>query len=810
MKKIFLVAFFMHLFIGLFAQVSDEQVINIVKDAREQGKGQEEIIMILSQKGVTQDQLMRIKSTYNMDSQQSKQGPDVVNRMRKENPTQAKQPTKTKQKQGYQQEQTYLDTLSLKMFDVKPREESKIFGHNIFNNELLTFEPNVNIATPTNYILGPGDEIIIDIWGDTEETVRQYISPDGTLTVPKIGPIYLAGISIKEATNRLKQAFTRIYSSMNDSHPTTFMNLSLGEIRSIRISVMGEVMTPGTYTLPSLASLFHVLYSAGGINDIGSLRSIKLHRANKELANVDIYDYLLKGKSSLDIQLQDGDVIVVSPYQNLVVLEGKVKRPLSYEMLDGETVHDLLDYAGGFKGDAYKEAIRVIRNSGSKHQIYNIDAPDFETFVLTDGDEVSIDSIINRYENKIEIYGAVYRAGLYALGDKISTVKQLIEKAEGVRGDAFLNRAVIYREKADRTLEIVSVDIKGLLENKVEDIKLQKNDKLYIPSIFDLHEEYTITMNGAVQVPGTYKFSEGMSLEDAVIQAGGLNEEASTVKIDVARRIKNPKSEETGDLLAENYTLTLKDGLIVDGEKDFTLMPFDEVYIRKSPMYHIQKNVSVEGQVLYSGRYALSKKGERLSDLVKRAGGVSSDAYVSGARLVRKMNKDERERVESTLKIANQSSKDSIDIKSVDIGEIYYVGIELSKALANPGSEYDVVLREGDILRVPTYIGTVKISGTVMYPNTVVYKKGGQLSHYIDQAGGFGDRAKKRKAFIVYMNGTVSKAKSFGRARIEPGCEIIVPIKSPRKGVGLTEIMSLASSTTSMAAMVTSIMNMTK
>lgn len=798
------------------AQISDEQVLHLLQNAHEQGMEQQEMLLMLNQKGVTREQLIRIKDKYGKDFQTSQGTSEVGSRMRSgvalEKPEKYKNQKAVKGDGERLETKTLLDSLRwvISLKQTTKRKAIEVFGRDIFNNELLTFEPSLNLPTPENYVLGPGDEVIVDIWGDAEQTFRQTISPDGTITDTKIGPVYLSGVSIKEANLRLKNAFGHIYSTMGGENPTTFMRLSLGEIRSIRVNVMGEVVMPGTYTLPSLASLFHAIYSAGGVNDIGSLRNVKVCRGGRELACVDVYHYLLHGKSNLDVRLQEGDVILVSPYQNLVTLKGRVKRPLVYEMKEGETLADLLGYAGGFTGDAYKKAIRVIRKSGREYQIYNVETPDFSVFTFADGDEVSVDSVINRFENRVEIRGAVYRGGLYALGDKMTTVKQLVAKAEGVRGDAFLNRAVLYREKPDLTLEVIALDVEGLLNNTLPDMELKKNDVLYIPSIFDLKEEYTISIKGAVGYPGTYKFGDGMDLEDLIIQAGGLKESASVVKIDVSRRKKNPKSLTESEVLAENFTLTLKDGLIVDGKEDFVLMPFDEVFVRRSPGYQEQQKVRIDGEILFAGDYVLSKKGERLSDLVKRAGGLSTGAYVSGARLVRRMNQDERVRVESLLKFSRQSNKDSIDLNRLDIGDTYYVGIELKKALKNPGSEYDVVLREGDVLHVPEYTGTVKISGAVMYPNTVIYEKGAKLKHYIEQGGGFAGRAKKRKVFIVYMNGTVAKSRIFAKAKAAPGCEVIVPVKPPRKGVGLAEIMGIASSTTSMAALVTSIINSTK
>ena len=758
----------------------------MLREAQSQGKSQEEMIVLLTQKGVTREQLERIRANYTEDTRDSVVESGVTERERTEVPVATVTPQRSE------------------------RAESRVFGREVFNSELLTFEPNLNIATPDNYVLGPGDEVIIDIWGDSKQTLRQSIAPDGTIIDPQIGPITLNGLTIQEANSRLKNAYSRIYSTMNGEEPTTFMKMSLGEIRSIRVNVMGEVVVPGTYTLPSLASLFHALYCAGGVNNIGSLRAVKVSRGGKPLAEVDIYDYLLKGKSGLDIRLEDGDVIIVPPYQNLVAVSGKVKRPLIYEMKEGEAMADLLDFAGGFTGDAYKEAVRVIRKSGREYQVFNVEKTGFAQFTLTDGDEIAVDSVLARFENRVEIRGAVYRAGMYALDGQVSTVRQLIEKAEGVRDDAFLNRAVLYRDMPNTMREAQSVDVKALLENRVEDIVLRKNDVLYIPSIYDLSEEQTIAVRGAVGNPGTFNYVEGMTLEDVIVQAGGLRESASVVKIDVARRIKNPKSMDVTNVLAENFTLTLKDGLVIDGNENFIIMPFDEIFVRNSPGYQVQQSVTVTGEVLFEGEYVLSEKGQRLSDLVKKAGGINPDAYVSGARLVRQMNEFERRRVESTLRFAQQGLRDSIDVSSLNLGNDYYVGIDLRKALKNPGSEYDVVLRPGDRLIVPEYAGTVKISGGVMYPNVVVYEKGAGLKHYIAQGGGTLPRAKKNRAFIVYMNGTVAKSKAFAKAKPAPGCEIIVPVKPARRGTSLAEIMSLASSTTSIAALVTSIINNTK
>lgn len=799
---------------GVFAQMTDEQVIDMLQEAKQQNKSQQEILLMLKEKGVTQEQLLRLKNAYSQSlNAGTAKMPAVGERMRtypeKEKAAKPKSPM-----EPVRPAKNWLDSLDVTAEGKRsPKKKAAVFGREIFNNELLTFEPDLNMATPGEYVLGPGDEVIVDIWGDAAQTFRQRISPDGTITDPKIGPVYLNGVKVKDANARLKNAFSQIYSTMGGPNPRTFINLSLGEIRSIRVNVMGEVVMPGTYTLPSLASVFHALYSAGGVNEIGSLREVKVARTGREVAVIDIYDYLLKGKTADDIRLQDGDVILVSPYRNLVNLSGKVKRPLGYEMKERETVADLLAFAGGFRGDAYKKAVRIIRKSGREYQVYNVEEDRFACFAVTDGDSVSVDSVINRFENRVEIQGAVYRPGLYAVDSAAQTVRTLIAKAEGLKEDAFVNRAVLYREKPDLSLKVEAIDVAGILDGKAADVPLLKNDVLYIPSIFDLREEYTISIDGAVRFPGTYRYASDMTVEDLVVQSGGLKEAASLVKVDVARRIKNPKTVSSTSLLSENFTLTLKDGLVVDGKKDFVLQPFDEVFVRYSPGYQEQQQVQVMGEVLFEGSYVLPAKGQRLSDLVKSAGGLTPDAYPEGARLVRRLNDDERSRVQNMLRLVSrqsQGSKDSIDIKRLDTSDNYFVGIELDKALRKPGGTEDVIVREGDRLMVPQFSGIVRISGTVLHPNTVTYKKGAPLKYYVEQAGGFASRAKRQSVYILYMNGTVARSKWYAKAKPAPGCEIIIPQKMNRRGLSLAEIIGIANSTTSMAALVTSIINMAK
>lgn len=795
-------------------QMSDDQVIQYVKEANKSGKSQKQITTELLRRGVTKEQVSRIQQKYSESN--------TVSNKSNEMPSQLRQRTLVDDGGGQRRTTDYSE---VGMLDetvggrVDNRADntattdnaSQIFGHDVFTNRNLTFEPSINLATPVDYRLGPGDEVIIDVWGASENTIRQSISPEGTIQVSGLGPVQLSGMTVKDANAYLQREFSKIYSGISGSEPTSQIKLTLGDIRTIQINIMGEVAVPGTYTLSSFSSVFHALYRAGGVNKIGSLRSIKVVRNGKTIADLDVYDYLMKGKMKDDIRLQEGDVIIVNPYESLVRIAGKVKRPMFYEMKPTETVATILNYAGGFTGDAYKKAVRIIRKSGREHQVYNVDEMDYSVFRLDDGDSISVDAVLKRFENRVEIRGAVYRSGLYELSGTVNTVKQLIKKAEGLRGDAFLNRALLDRENEDLSHEVIAVDLGGLLKGTVADIPLQKNDILYIPSIHDLKEEETISIHGEVANPGTFLFSKNMTIEDLLVQSGGLLEAAATTKVDITRRIKDPKSTSFSSVLGKTYSFDIKDGLVVGGEGDFHLEPFDEVYVRKSPAYRKQQNVVVAGEVLFGGNYALVKKNERLSDLISKAGGITPDAYVKGARLIRKMTEEEQRRQADAVRMARMGEgKDSISVEKLNISDTYTVGINLEKAISNPGSDFDLVLREGDVLFIPEYINTVKISGAVMYPNTVLYKRGESLRYYINQAGGYGNLAKKKKAYVVYMNGTVSRMKSRDKKAIEPGCEIIVPSKEEKKRMSTAEILGMGSTTASIAAMIATMVNLFK
>lgn len=700
--------------------------------------------------------------------------------------------------------------------------KKKVFGRDIFSNKNLSFEPLMNIATPQNYVLGAGDQVSVDIYGASQKSVDCTVSPDGDIVIEGYGPIRVGGLSVAAAKARLRATLGSRYQSSR-------INLSLGQTRTVSINVMGEVVKPGTYTLSAFASVFNALYMAGGTNDIGTLRNIKIYRNNRLVSVCDIYDYILNGKMTGNVRLHDGDVIIVGPYDCLVNVTGKVKRPMYYEMKRNESLQTLLRYAGGFTGDAYKKAVRVNRKTGREYAVFNVDEFDMSSFQIADGDSVSVDSILPRYANTVEIKGAVFRPGMYQLGDGINSVRSLVQHAEGLTEEAFTSRAIMHRMKADRTLRVIPVDIQGIMDGRVADIPLKENDVLFIPTKQTAMNEQTISIQGEVVYPGIYKYADNETLEDFVLQAGGLTDKASTVKVDVARRVGNPKALTTDSIIAKTYSFALKDGFVVDGEQGFVLQPFDEVYVRKDPSYTVQQNVSIDGEVTFPGTYTLSHRQTRLTDLVKAAGGATNLAYIHGARLERRTNEAERKRMEAALQMqkeqlqqelmtlaASQTSGSALqqvgqqskeeEIKKFQVPNTYPVGIELDKALADPNSDANIVLREGDRLILPQYTSTVKVNGAVMYPNTVSFIKGKGVGYYVNAAGGYSRNARKSGAYVIYMNGMVSKSS---KAKVEPGCEIVVPSKIRRR-TSPAEILNIGSSMSSIAAMIATIANMTK
>lgn len=780
------------------SSMTDQQVLEYVKQGMSEGKDQRQMATELARRGVTREQAERVKKLYEQEQgvSTSKMSGTEQNEARLREATQEESTTSVL-------ENPQPDSREL-------AQENQVFGRNIFNTRNLTFEPSVNLATPPNYRLGPGDEVIIDIWGTSQNTIRQQISPDGTINIEKIGPVSLSGMTVSEANEYLKRVLGKTYSGLDAPDGTLEIRLTLGNARTIQINVMGEVIQPGTYALSSFSTVFHALYRAGGVNEIGSLRNVQVTRNGKTVAKVDVYDFIMKGKTQDDIRLQEGDVIIVPAYEALVQISGNVKRPMKFEMKKNETLATLINYAGGFSADAYTRSLRVVRQNGEEYEINTVKEIDYSAYPMRNGDVVTAEAILNRFTNKLEVRGAVYRPGIYQLNGEINTVRALVNEAKGLMGDAFTNRAVLQREREDLTTEIISVDVRSIMAGTSPDIPLQKNDILYIPSIHDLEDRGDVAIFGEVAKPDSYSYSDNMTLEDLIIRAGGLRESASTVRVDVSRRIKDPKSTHSTDSIGQMFTFALKDGFVIDGEQGFTLQPYDQVFVRRSPGYQAQQNVQVTGEVIFGGTYAMTTTEERLSDLVKKAGGATPKAYLHGAKLIRVANDEEKKRMRDVIDLMNrQFGKAMMDSLDIRVEDTFSVGIDLEKAMAQPGSEYDLVLREGDVLSVPKLNNTVKVNGAVMMPNTVGYLSDKNANYYLDQAGGYALNAKKSKKFVIYMNGQVARIKGRSKDKIEPGCEIIVPSKK-NKRVNVGEILGYASSFGSLATMFATISNLIK
>ena len=865
MKKYIILALFAMLTSAkVMAQSSmtDDQVMSFVVKEHNAGTSNAQIVTKLMQKGIDISQIRRVRTRYEREAKQGGLGNISAENSQKGTSRLRTNNGKTREDYGKvadqeasnysnyrvkaQQDNPYRHTydnndeeyvdMQDEMYGIFPdstqmlqrllaeqkMKKKKVFGRDIFNNKELSFEPNMNIATPQNYRLGPGDAVIIDIYGASQKTIESTVSPDGTVTIDGYGPVSVSGLTVAQANARLR-------STLGSRYTSSHVRLTVGQTKTIMVNVMGEVKAPGTYTLSAFATVFHALYMAGGTNELGTLRNIKVYRNNRLVTVVDIYDYILNGKLTGNVRLADNDVIVVGPYDCLVNITGKVKRPMFYEMKKSESINSLLKYSGNFTGDAYKKAVRVNRKTGREYTVFNVGEFDFSSFRIEDGDSVSVDSILPRYANTVEVKGAVFRPGMYNLGEQVNSVRTLVEHAEGLTEEAFTNRAVMHRMKADRSLEVISIDIEGIMSGKVADVPLKENDVLFIPTRQDKMTERTITIRGEVQYPGVYKYADNETIEDFVLQAGGLTDKASVVNVNVSRRVSDAKALRPDSVIAQTFTLSLKDGFVVDGTPGFVLMPFDEVSIRKSPAYAEQQNVKIEGEVMFTGEYTLAKRNSRLSDLFKKAGGATEEAYIKGARLIRRANETEKARMEAVLKMQREQQQKNLlqlaassnggniqqaaegaknaELEKFNIPNEFPVGIDLEAAIKNPGCDEDLVLREGDRLVVPQYNGTVKINGAVMYANTVAYEKGKRASYYIDQAGGFASDAMKSKAYIIYMNGKVAKLGH--GAKVQPGCEIVIPAKLKRK-MSMAETMSLGTSMSSIAAMIATIANLSK
>ena len=778
--------------------MSDQQLLQMAAKEKQSGASEAEIATTLLKNGATIDQIQRLRQQYakqiskrGLDSNVDNAIGDVKSRMRTNNEPKDNEIVTN----GRAEAPIYVP-------EVMAPSGKRVFGRDIFNNKLLTFEPQMNIATPQSYVLGPGDQVVVDVYGVTQESKSMTVSPDGTVTIPNVGPVQVSGLTVAAAQKRIRGTMGKYYT---DSE----IKVTVGQTRTIMVNVMGEVRTPGTYTLSAFATVFHALYKAGGISELGTLRNIKVYRQGKLITVVDVYEFILNGRLAGDVRLQDNDVVQVGTYDCIVDIAGQVKRPMGYELRKDESLLTLLKYSGGFTGEAYKNALRVERKNGKMRSIYTVEEFDWASFKMEDGDDVSVEKVLDRYENMVEIKGAVFRPGKYQFGKGVNSVRTLIERADGLNEEAMTSRAVLRRLKPNRTQEVISVDVEGILNGSVADIPLQNEDILFIPTIAEHQNLRTLTITGEVIFPGTYEYAENTSLEDFILQAGGLTDKASTAKIDVVRHLRDPQATEADMEIAKTFSFSLKDNFMVEGGSNFVLEPYDIVKVRQSPVFQAPINVSANGEITFRGSYSMTKKNQRLSDLVEAAGGILPGADIRGARLIRTMSDDEIARVRQVIKIARQNadSKDSIALEKLSLQTTYSVGIHLDEALANPGCTQDIELTDGDSLVIPRFNHTVRISGDVLAPNTVAFEEGKKFKYYVQQAGGYGLRARKSHTYIVYQNGTIAKAS---KGKIEPGCEVVVPSKGKRDNMSVGQWLGIGTSAASLATMFVTIANLMK
>lgn len=743
------------------AQMSDEEVAQFVLEQHEAGKSQTAILIELQRKGVKKEQLFRLKEQYEASQAEggakqsgSNSAAGAGDRVRRSNSdTQVKPEEKGN---------TIVNEL---VSDVK-----EIFGHDIFRNEKLSFEPNMNIATPASYILGPGDEVLIDIYGISQSSKKYAISPEGTIIIEKIGPFAIAGLTVE-------QAQAKVNSKMGQHYQGSSIKLTVGQTRTVVVNVLGEVINPGTYTLSAFSTVFNALYLAGGITQIGTLRNIKVSRGGRIISKVDVYDYILNGKLTGNVMLQDNDAIIVGAYDALVNISGAIKRPMFYEMKEGETLKSLIEYSGGFKSDANKSIISVERKTNDGLSVHSVEEWNYASFTIQDGDSVNVRNTIDRYQNMVEVSGAVFYPGHYSISNECNSVRTLIQKAGGVMENAYTNLAVLFRMNDNRTRKAMSIDLTNIMAGNAPDVILENEDSLVVSSDEAITRAQKYHIYGPLARQGVFPYVDNMTLEDAIVAAGGLREAALLSNIEIARRLQyTDERDSTYNKKAKIYTFDIKHGLVAKEGQNFALKPYDVITIKRDPEFADMAIVSISGEVKYPGNYSLKSRNERLSDIIKRAGGLTEAGYAEGARFSRALSSNEKERSLQLLEIAHSS--DTVDVDKIVIKDRYSVGIDLPTAINKPGSEKDVILRNGDQIIIPECNNTVRISGEVLYPNTVPFVEDKSASYYINQAGGVGYKGQRSKAFIIYANGQVSRLY---RGRVRPGCEIVVPTKPEKQ-----------------------------
>lgn len=684
----------------------------------------------------------------------------------------------------------------------------RIFGYNLFNTVKFDPTPAINIATPSNYVLGPNDQLMIDIYGYSQNMYKPIISADGYITLDKVGLVYLAGSTIEQAKEKLKSRLSKIYIGLNpySGFPAnTFLNVSLGNIKSIKVTVTGEVIAPGTYTLSSLSSVQNALYACGGPNDVGTYRKINVIRNNRIVSTFDIYELLMNGFAKNNIILQDQDIIQVLPYTSRIAVKGNTKREGLFELLEDEKLNKVIEFAGGFAPYAYRHRLKVYRNTARERKLLDVMEADFATFKMQTGDSVVIERVLERFENMVAINGAIFRPGEYSL-ETSTTLTQLIKSAEGLKGEALTGRISIVRTREDMIIENISVNYDDIVKGKATDVVLKREDVITIPSIFDLTEPAYIRIQGAVNNPDgidgiEIPFLRNMTIEDVLVKVGGLSESASLSRVEVVRRKRNVDPTATNAQISDTYTFSVNSDLKVldQAGNKFILYPFDEIFVRRSPNYIEQTFAEIQGEVIFPATYGIKSKTEKISDLIERAGGLSPQAYLEGATLVRQIQLSEIEltqRRKAINEITNSvRGNQAVEVEDVNATTVSSIGINLTKIIQNPGSNEDMVLQDGDIIRIPKRLETVRVQGEVLYPTTVKYLDEKNFINYISNAGGFTKRSLKSKSYILYANGSVDRTRRFMFVniypKVAPGSEIIIPQKTTTAQQQIAQVQGL-------------------
>jgi len=826
-------------------ELSDAQIKTLMQRAESLGYSDAQLEQMASAQGMKQDEVLKLRKRVETIRKQGSSGATVKQDANKSNSTNTDRQYLGSSDSTLTNQPTKQDLIDKAFEDLKP----KIFGSQLFKNSNITFEPNLRMATPAGYVIGPDDQLLIDLTGDNEANYDLKVSPEGSIRLEYVGLVKVGGLSIDEARSKIKNLMGSTYPGLRSGR--TNLAINLGNIRGIKVILNGQVTKPGTYTLSSLSSVFNALYAAGGPSDNGSYRKIQVVRNNRVVAIVDFYDLIINGMQKGNIRLQDQDVINVPVYENRVEVVGEVKNPAIFETLAGEHFQNVLNFAGGFSNIAYQSAVKVFQNTARERKISDIFAVDFNSYIPKNGDKFFVEPILDRFENRVEINGAVFRPGYFEL-EKGMTLKQLIQKADGLKEDAFMNRGYISRLNADNTLGLESFDVAAIMNGSQTDIPLKREDKITISSIFDLREEYKVTVQGEVREPNQFPYAKNMNLEDAIQMAGGFKEGASPNRIEISRRVRNSNIQSVAASTADVFTVNIDRNLKLVTDTVFRLQPFDIVSVRSAEGYVVQKQVKIEGEVLYPGTYTIKSKNERISDLIKRAGGLTALAYTDGASLKRSgrdtalfqsqkdslqkellirrakygnsysmqellgdSKSDDRKQEEQArimnLQRVTQSGVDTTSFRrQPQVIASDMVGIDLTKILKEPGERYDLLLEDGDVIKVPKQLQTVRVSGEVLNPNNIVFRTGKSFKAYVNGAGGFTASALKGRAYVKYANGSVEGARSFlifnNYPKIRPGAEILVPKRAERERLTAAAWIGIGTGLASLGAIIVSLL----